>query len=126
MEVCIERPAEPVDEGHRPKRAFARAPGLWALSRFSIACKDPQHRPDERRVIDGIFSAEAEAVHFHEATVLSDEDTAAVQRNVRNRGLFARCGLITPEAAAEMRQWTMAEAFRSMPAVRIEATDQKD
>jgi hypothetical protein len=92
MEVGIERGAEAVDEGHRPKRASAGAPGLWTLSRFSIACKDPNHRPDERRVIDGVFSAEVEAVHFHEATVRSHEDTAAVQRNVRNRGLFARCG----------------------------------
>jgi hypothetical protein len=60
MEVGIEHGAEAVDEGHRPKRASAGAPGLWVLSRFSIACKDP------------------------------------------------------------------AEAFRSMPAIRIEATNQKD
>jgi len=87
------------------------APGRFVIARF----------------IDGVFSAEAEAVHFHEATVLSREDLAAVQRNVRNRvlRLFARRGLITPEAAAEMRRWGHGGGFSLHAAVRVEATDRK-
>ena len=76
---------------------------------------------------DGVFSAEAETVHFHEATALSHEDIAAVQREVRVRvlRLFARRGLITPEVAAEMRQWKHGGGFSLDAAVRVEATDRK-
>lgn len=60
---------------------------------------------------------------FHEARRLSDEDTAAAQREVHIRvlRLFERRGLLAPEAAAEMRQWGVAAAFRSTPRFRIEA-----
>jgi hypothetical protein len=79
-------------------------------------------------IIDGVFSAQDEGVWFHEARWVSDEDIAAVQREVRAQvlRLFARRGLIMPETAAEMRQWDHGGGFSLDAAVRIEATDRKD
>ncbi len=69
----------------------------------------------------------AREFQFHEARRLSDEDTAAVQREVRTRvlRLFARRGIIPPEVAAEMRKWEHGGGFSLNAAVRIEATDRK-
>ena len=75
-------------------------------------------------IIDGVFSAQGKGAQFHEALALGQEDIAAVQREVRVRvlRLFARRGLITPEVAAEMRQWEHGGGFSLDAAVRIEAT----
>lgn len=77
-------------------------------------------------VIDGVFGAQGERVRFHEARLLC-ADIAAVQRAARTRvlRLFARRGLIPPEAAAEMRQWEHGGGFSLDAVVRIEATDRK-
>jgi hypothetical protein len=66
---------------------------------------------------------QGERVQFHEARLLCSADIAAVQRATRTRvlHLFARHGLIPPEAAAEMRQWEHGGGA----VVRIEATDRK-
>jgi Putative transposase. len=58
-------------------------------------------------ILISVEGAEAEGVRFHEATALTDEDIAAVQRAVRTRvlRLFKRRGLLSPEAAAEMRKF---------------------
>jgi hypothetical protein len=66
-------------------------------------------------------------VQFHEARLLCPADIAAVQRAAHTRvlPLFARRGLIPPEAAAEMRQWEHRGGFSLDARVRIEAPDRK-
>jgi hypothetical protein len=78
-------------------------------------------------VIDGVFGAQGERVQFHEARLLCPADIAAVQRAARTRvlRLFARRGLIPPEAAAEMRQWEHGGGFSLEAGVRIAAADRK-
>jgi Putative transposase len=73
-----------------------------------------------------VFRCPKGRVRFHEARLLC-ADIAAVQRAARTRvlRLFARRGLIPPEAAAEMRQWEHGGGFSLDAVVRIEATDQK-
>ena len=75
----------------------------------------------------GVFGAQGERVQFHEARLLCPADIAAVQRAARTRvlRLFARRGLIPPEATAEMRQWEHGGGFSLDAVVRIEATDRK-
>jgi len=61
------------------------------------------------------------------SSLLCPADIAAVQRAARTRvlRLFARRGLIPPEAAAEMRQWEHGGGFSLDAVIRIEATDRK-
>ena len=57
-------------------------------------------------VIDGVFSAEDEALRFDEA-VITPEVIARVQAEVRERvlRLFKRRALLSPEDVDTMRQW---------------------
>ena len=57
-------------------------------------------------VIDGVFSAEDEAVRFHDTTITT-EAIAKVQAQVRERALrlFKRRELLSPETVDTMREW---------------------
>jgi putative transposase len=104
--------------------AEARFGAVTFVHRFGSALNANLHF--HCAVIDGVFGAQGERVQFHEARLLCPADIAAVQRAARTRvlRLFARRGLIPPEAAAEMRQWERGGRLLS-PLVRIETTDRK-
>ena len=57
-------------------------------------------------VIDGVFSAEGEALRFHQA-IVTREAIAKVQDEVRERvlRLFKRRALLSPEDVNAMREW---------------------
>jgi hypothetical protein len=109
-------------------RLKARSPGAPAEARFGALTF--VHRFGSTlnanlhfhcAIIDGVFSpavsvaegASPLAVRFHEATVLTDGDIAAVQREVRTRvlRLFKRRDLLSPDDAAAMRQWAHGGGF---------------
>ncbi len=62
---------------------------------------------------------------FYPATVLSQSDVAIVQSLVRRRvlRLFEHNGLLSPEAAENMRQWRHGGGFSLDASVAVEATD---
>ena len=105
--------------------AEARFGAVTFVHRFGSALNANLHF--HCAVIDGVFGAQGERVQFHEARLLCPADIAAVQRAARTRvlRLFARRGLIPPEAAAEMRQWEHGGGFSLEAGVRIEAADRK-
>ncbi len=77
-------------------------------------------------VIDGVFSQDAAGdLQFHPATALSQTDVVAVQTLVRRRvlSLFERKGLLTPEAAENMRRWQHGGGFSFDASVVIDASD---
>ena len=67
-------------------------------------------------MIDGVFSAEGEALRFHQA-IVTREAIAKVQAEVRVwvLRLFKRRALLSPEDVNAMREWGMKAAFPSMP-----------
>jgi len=105
--------------------AEARFGAVTFVHRFGAALNVNLHF--HCAIMDGVFSAQGEKVQFHEAKLLSEEDLAAVQGEVRTRvlRLFKHRGLLSPEDAAELRQWGHGGGFSLDASVRIEARDRK-
>ena len=75
-------------------------------------------------VIDGVFSAEDEALRFDQA-ILTHEAIAKVQAEVRERvlRLFKRRALLSPEDVDTMRQWGHEGGFSLNADVTVAAWD---
>ena len=75
-------------------------------------------------VIDGVFSAEGEALRFHQA-IVTREAIAKVQAEVRERvlRLFKRRKLLSPEDVDMMRQWEHEGGFSLNADVTVAAQD---
>ena len=75
-------------------------------------------------MIDGVFSAENEALRFDEATI-SHEAIAKVQAEVRERilRLFKRRSLLSPEDVDVMREWAHQGGFSLNADVTVAAQD---
>ena len=75
-------------------------------------------------VIDGVFSAEDEALRFDEA-IITPEAIAQVQAEVRERvlRLFKRRELLSLEVADAMREWSHAGGFSLNGDVTVPAWD---
>ena len=75
-------------------------------------------------VIDGVFSAENEALQFNEAAITS-EAIAKVQAQVRERvlRLFKRRELLSPETVDAMREWGHEGGFSLNADVTVAAWD---
>ena len=75
-------------------------------------------------IIDGLFSAEGEAVQFDEAA-LTPEVIAGVQAQARERilRLFKRRKLLSPEVVDSMREWSHAGGFSLNADVTVLAGD---
>jgi hypothetical protein len=76
-------------------------------------------------LIDGVFSTDGDDLRFHPAVALTEADVVAVQELVRNRvlSLFECRGLLSPEAAADMRRWEHGGGFSLDATIRIAAHD---
>ena len=75
-------------------------------------------------VIDGVFSAENEALRFDEAAI-TPETIAKVQAQVRERvlRLFKRRALLSPEDVDAMREWAHEGGFSLNANVTVAARD---
>ncbi|MDD5268541.1 MAG: transposase [Methylococcales bacterium] len=75
-------------------------------------------------VIDGVFSAEGEALRFHPA-IVTREVVAKVQAEVRERvlRLFKRRALLSPEAVNAMREWGHEGGFSLNADITVAAWD---
>lgn len=64
-------------------------------------------------LIDGVFAAEGDGVHFLEATGLDAGMVTALQRAVREPvlELFEKEGLLDDQSAANMRTWSHGGGF---------------
>jgi len=101
----------------------ARFGGVSFVQRFGDALNPHTHF--HSCLIDGVFSAQDDQLHFHEASALSNADVDAVQQSVRKRvlALFERRGMLPPEVCAEMLEWEHGGGFSLDAGVRIEADD---
>ena len=92
------------------------------MHRFGSALNG--HIPFHCCVIDGVFSAEDEALRFHQASV-TREAIAQVQAEVRERVLclFKRRELLSPETVDAMREWEHEGGFSLHADVTVSAWD---
>jgi hypothetical protein len=101
----------------------ARFGGVTFVQRFGASLNSHLHY--HCCLTDGVFSADRDELRFHEATALGEAEVVALQERVRKRvlALFERRGLLTPEAAADMRRWEHGGGFSLDATIRTESDD---
>jgi len=120
-------PGAPRDARSRPPEQGScggRVGGVSFVQRFGASLNPHLHF--HCCLVDGVFSTDDDELRFHQAMALREAEVVALQEVVRKRvlALFEGRGLLTPEAAADMRQWAHGGGFSLDAAIRIEAHDQ--